>query len=63
MDKEKSPKLFKVELYVCENCLNGVPGECHMPECIFIRKKVGTLLLDSCFYKDVPLVEIEEIED
>lgn len=31
------PRVHRVAVTICENCLNGVPGQCHVPECLFIR--------------------------
>lgn len=36
-DGEIEPALRRVVVTVCENCINGVPGQCHMPGCLFIR--------------------------
>lgn len=34
---EHESRLHRVQVYVCGNCLNEVPGQCHEPGCLFIR--------------------------
>lgn len=35
MDDE-AVTIHRVAIDVCENCLNGVTGQCHVPGCMFI---------------------------
>jgi hypothetical protein len=36
-DEANEPRLHQVVADICENCLNGTPGQCHVPGCLFIR--------------------------
>lgn len=33
----EDPVLRRISVYVCENCIAGVVGQCHVPGCLFIR--------------------------
>lgn len=37
MTGEPEPALRKVVVTICQNCVDGRPGQCHMPGCLFIR--------------------------
>lgn len=35
------PSLRRVAVNICENCIAGVPGQCHVPGCLFCRFHIG----------------------
>ena len=34
------PRVRRVAVHICENCINGEPGECHVPLCLFIWRNI-----------------------
>lgn len=37
------PRLLRVAVWICENCIAGTPGQCHEPGCLFIRFNVNDI--------------------
>lgn len=34
---ENEPRLMRVAVHICENCIAAAPGQCHVPGCLFCR--------------------------
>lgn len=43
-------KLKRIEIVLCEACLDGIAGECHVPECAwFLRDSPGHPILTELY--------------
>jgi hypothetical protein len=46
-DNDNESKLRRVAVEMCQNCIDAVPGQCHVPGCLFCRwstDDIGPLL-------------------
>lgn len=56
-DEDDVP-LKTLVIWVCENCINRVPGECHVPGCFYIYRNIEEVptYLEHYVRDDVPAV-------
>lgn len=47
---EPDPKVMLVEIRLCELCLGGEGGECHVPGCALFLRRAPDIRLDPATY-------------